>query len=50
VIFGREHSWQELKALGLELAPEASEYDAICLGLQQEVLRLKEILQEKRLS
>jgi long-chain acyl-CoA synthetase len=46
VIFGREHSWQELKARGLELAPEASEYDAICLGLQQEVLRLKEILQE----
>jgi long-chain acyl-CoA synthetase len=50
VIFGREHSWQELKAKGLELAPEASDYDAISLGLRQEVLRLKGALQGKRLS
>jgi long-chain acyl-CoA synthetase len=50
VIFGREYSSQELKARGLELAPEASDYDAIRLGLRQEVLRLKEVLQKKRLS
>jgi 1-acyl-sn-glycerol-3-phosphate acyltransferase len=50
VIFGREYSCQELKARGLELDPEASDYDAIRLGLRQEVLRLKEVLQEKRLS
>jgi long-chain acyl-CoA synthetase len=50
VIFGREYSSQELKARGLELAPEASDYDAIRLGLRQEVLRLKEVLQEKQLS
>ena len=44
VIFGRQHSWQELKARGLEVDPEASDYDAIGLGLRQEVLRLKEVV------
>ena len=44
VIFGRQHSWQELQARGLEVDPGASDYDAIGLGLRQEVLRLKEVV------
>ena len=44
VLFGRQHSWQELKALGLEVDPQASDYDAIRLGLWEEVLRLKEVV------
>jgi long-chain acyl-CoA synthetase len=47
VIFGRAHSWEDLKERGLKVAPEASDYDAISLGLRQEVLRLKEVLEEK---
>ena len=47
VIFGRQHSWQELKARGLEIDPDASDYDAIRLGLREEVLRLKEALEGK---
>ena len=39
VIFGRQHSWQELKARGLKVDPDASDYDAIRLGLREEVLR-----------
>jgi long-chain acyl-CoA synthetase len=42
VIFGRDHSWQELKARGLAVDPSASDYDAIRLGLREEVLRLRE--------
>ena len=41
VIFGREHSWEELKAGGLAASPAANDYDAIRLGLRQEVLRLQ---------
>ena len=41
VFFGREHSWQELKARGLKVDPDASDYDGIRLGLREEVLRLK---------
>ncbi len=44
VIFGREHAWKELKDRGLEVAPDAADYDAIRLGLREEVLRLKEVL------
>ncbi len=44
VIFGQEYSWQELKERGLEVEPTASDYDAIRLGLREEVLRLKEAL------
>lgn len=44
VCFGREHSWQELKARGLKVDPEASDYDGIRLGLREEVLRLKQAL------
>lgn len=44
VIFGREHSWEELKDRGLEVAPDAADYDAIRLGLREEVLRLKTAL------
>ena len=44
VYFGRKHSWQELKAQGLKVDPQATEYDAIRLGLREEVLRLKEAL------
>lgn len=47
VLFGREHSWEELKARGLEVDPDASDYDAIRLGLREEVLRLKEALEGK---
>jgi long-chain acyl-CoA synthetase len=45
VIFGREHSWQELKARGLEAAPGAADYDAIRVGLREEVLGLKKTLE-----
>jgi len=41
VVFGREHSWEELKKRGLEIVPGADDYDAISLGLRQEVLRLQ---------
>ncbi|MEW6659897.1 MAG: AMP-binding protein [Thermodesulfobacteriota bacterium] len=44
VVFGREHSWEELKQRGLKIAPDADDYDAISIGLRQEVLRLKEEL------
>jgi long-chain acyl-CoA synthetase len=44
VFFGREHSWQELKERGLEIIPEASDYDAIRVGLREEVLRLKQAM------
>jgi long-chain acyl-CoA synthetase len=41
VVFGRGHSWEELQERGLEIAPAASDYDAVSLGLREEVLRLK---------
>jgi len=44
VVFGREHSWEELKARGLEVNPDAADYDAIRVGLREEVLKLKEAL------
>ena len=50
VIFGRQHSWQELQARGLEIDPGASDYVAIGLGLREEVLRLKEGLEGKQVS
>ncbi len=48
VIFGRGYSWEELRDRGLREAPEASDYDAISLGLRQEVLRLQEGLAGKQ--
>jgi len=42
VIFGRVHSWEELKARGLEVEPEAGDDDAIRVGLREEVLGLKQ--------
>lgn len=48
VIFGREHSWQELKQRGLEVEPGASDYDAIRLGLRAEVLRLKSVVSSQK--
>ncbi|MGP8051136.1 MAG: AMP-binding protein [Desulfobaccales bacterium] len=48
VIFGRGYAWEELRDRGLREAPEASDYDAISLGLRQEVLRLKEGLAGKQ--
>ena len=50
VIFGRAHSWEELKERGLKVVPEASDYDAISLGLRQEVLRLKRYWRLSRFS
>jgi hypothetical protein len=41
VIFGREHSWEEMKARGLQMEPQASDYDAVSLGLREEVLNLQ---------
>jgi 1-acyl-sn-glycerol-3-phosphate acyltransferase len=41
IIFGREHSWEELKTRGLEIDPEAVDYEAVSLGLRAEVLQLK---------
>jgi long-chain acyl-CoA synthetase len=48
VIFGREHSWEELKARGLEVDPDATDYDAIRVGLREEVVSLKQRLGENR--
>jgi long-chain acyl-CoA synthetase len=48
VLFGRAHSWEELKERGLKVVPEASDYDAISLGLRQEVLRLEKVLEIKQ--
>ncbi|MFI5332122.1 MAG: AMP-binding protein [Desulfobaccales bacterium] len=50
VVFGRQYSWQELQARGLEIDPGASDYVAIGLGLREEVLRLKEVLEGKQVS
>ncbi|MGB8990493.1 MAG: AMP-binding protein [Desulfobaccales bacterium] len=47
VVFGREHSWQELKERGLRVDPDAADYDAIRVGLREEVLRLKQALEGK---
>ena len=47
VIFGREHSWQELRERGLKVNPAASDYDAIRVGLREEVLQLKKTLEGK---
>jgi long-chain acyl-CoA synthetase len=47
VVFGREHSWQELQEHGLLVDPDAADYDAIGLGLREEVLRLKQALEGK---
>ena len=45
VVFGREHSWQELKERGLRVDPDAADYDAIRVGLREEVLRLKRVME-----
>ncbi len=50
LIFGREYSWQELKARGLEVNPDAADYDAIRVGLREEVLKLKQVLEGKLVS
>jgi len=50
VYIGREHSWQELQVRGLMVAPEATDYDAIRLGLREEVLKLKETHEGKKVS
>lgn len=40
VMFGREHSADELKEMGLALKPGASDYEAITLGIQEAVASL----------
>ncbi|MFA5109917.1 MAG: AMP-binding protein, partial [Desulfobaccales bacterium] len=50
VIFGREHAWEELKAGGLKVSPGAADYDAIRVGLREEVLELKRALEGKQVS
>jgi long-chain acyl-CoA synthetase len=50
VFFGRGHSWQELRERGLKVAPKATDYDAIRLGLREEVLSLKQALAGKKFS
>ncbi len=45
VVFGREYSWAELREQGLKIALQADDYEAISLGLRQEVLRLQEGLE-----
>lgn len=44
IVFGREHSWEELQERGLEVDPGASDYTAVSLGLREEVLKLKKEL------
>jgi hypothetical protein len=41
IIFGREFSAAELEEIGLAVKPEAPTYEAIILGLRQEVLKLR---------
>jgi long-chain acyl-CoA synthetase len=48
VVFGREYSWEELKERGLEVSPDATDNDAIRVGLREEVLRLKNTLRGER--
>jgi long-chain acyl-CoA synthetase len=43
VFFGREHSWQELKERGLKVTPDASDYDAIRVGLREAVIQLEKV-------
>jgi long-chain acyl-CoA synthetase len=43
IVFGRGYSWEELQQEGLAINPDAADYDAIGLGLRQEVVRLKKI-------
>jgi long-chain acyl-CoA synthetase len=50
VVIGRKYSWKELKERGLEVSPDAAEYDAIRIGLREEVLRLKNALVGKEVS
>jgi long-chain acyl-CoA synthetase len=50
VFFGREYSWQELKERGLKVKPDAADYDAIRVGLREEVMRLKEAADGKKVS
>ncbi len=45
VVFGRGHSWEELRERGHEIDPAAADYDAVTLGLREEVLRLKDELE-----
>jgi long-chain acyl-CoA synthetase len=47
LIFGREYSWEELKEKGLKIDSEASDYDAVSLGLREEVINLKRELTGK---
>ena len=44
VVFGRQFAAAELAAKGREIKPEAPTYEAIILGLRQEVLRLRDEL------
>jgi len=48
VVFGREHTWEELKERGLTIAPDSSDYAAIGAGLRDAVLRLKQSLEGKQ--
>jgi hypothetical protein len=43
VFFGREHSWQELKERGFKVTPDASDYDAIRVGLREAVIQLEKV-------
>ena len=47
IIFGREFSAAELKETGLKIKPEAQDYEAITLGLREEVLRLGKELEDE---
>ncbi len=50
VVFGRQYAWPELQARGREIDPGASDYDAIALGLREEVLKLQAALEGKQVS
>jgi hypothetical protein len=40
VVFGREHTALELKEVGLKVKPDIRDYEAIALGLREEVAKL----------
>jgi long-chain acyl-CoA synthetase len=48
VVFGRKYSWEELKERGRLIAPDSSDYDAIGVGLREEVLQLRQSLAGKK--
>lgn len=48
VVFGRAHTAQELREAGLKVKPKARDYEAIALGLREEMARLERDLKSEK--